>query len=239
MGAGYGHDSSSRIDDIVLAPPGSGPDAEYDAFEYDSRRLGRVNTAPKLGPGFGRPSFDWRGAPLKPPGCGAGKVYKLPEPEVYLPRGPRTPRWDPANPRFAKTRQMPTDAQYTLPEARVYLPCTGMGGTRLGPGLGKGVGPRIDPSSYRLGHGADRLYDIPPYRHQSSERDDKRSCRLSSALSLSARVLCDDTAAFERCVRVRDAQGAPHQGRRQIRLHLLRAARRPPRGRLTTAHRAA
>jgi len=170
MGPGFGRPASDRSK-FDLVPPGEGADVLYDTtrdvalsahmLQGGRRRLGRINTAPSLGPGLGR-STSPRGCDLVPPGSGSPTLYDLPAPEMYKqPRQPRVPRWDPSHARFPSPPKLNTDAQYSLPRVEVYRSTNSTLSTRMGPGLGRTVGPRIDARMWKVGDGADALYTVP------------------------------------------------------------------------------
>jgi len=156
LGPGLGKPVGPRIDPNFFGHSG-GADTFYDP------PLQRSGTAPSLGPGFGRPSSP-RSCDLAPPGSGADQVYSLPDVAVYKqPRDVGTVRWDPKRPRFDKTRKPLCGVYYTLPEHKVYMKTGSAQSTRLGPGLGKPSGERIDGRQYKGGNGADALYTLPSF----------------------------------------------------------------------------
>jgi len=148
---------------VDLVPPGCGPSTFYDVSATRDSPI-KPNTAPKLGPGPGRP-FSPRGCDLVPPGAGADNLYELPDPDSYKqPRGPRVARWDPAYKRFPKVPKIGTDTQYTLPHPDVFMKTNASCTSRIGPGPGRDVASRIDPRQYKVGQGADALYDVTPIK---------------------------------------------------------------------------
>jgi hypothetical protein len=173
LGPGLGKKVGPRIDPAPYKP-GAGAQTFYEIPEV------RSGTAPSLGPGYGRPSVP-RDCDLVPPGCGADQIYTLPDPESYKQQSVHgVPRWDPKRPRFEKEWRPPCDQMYSLPDESVYMSIGANPAPRLGPGLGKKVGDRIDPAQYRVGQGADALYSLPElgvYRASKSSS----SCRFGGA----------------------------------------------------------
>ena len=150
FGEGFGHLPKARdIADLIPRPAGA--DVDF----YDVPPV-RCSTAPRIGPGEGRPMSP-RSPQLVPPGCGADTMYDLPSPDVYHPRMPGVPRWDPGFARFPKTHKYDCDTQYDEVPFDVYRKIGSACTTRIG-----SSGPRIDPAQYRIGEGADALYSIPP-----------------------------------------------------------------------------
>lgn len=133
--------------DVQLAPSGCGADTFY------AVRAERCMTAPRFGPGHGRPMSPQH-TDLVPKTDGADALYSMPPVDAYRPRQPRIARWDPALEQRPRTRGLLTHAQYTLPAPEVFMKNTVMP-VRL-----DRSGPRI--GSTPRGEGADCLYSIPP-----------------------------------------------------------------------------
>jgi len=182
VGPGLGKQVGPRIDPTLMDSSGAGPNKYYDWPLQGSE------SAPTLGPGLGR-QVSARDCDLVPPGAGADVQYDLPSVDKYRPRLPAGAlHWDAKRPRFDPPHKLSTDKVYDVVDFNVYRSQGSACVTRIGPGLGKQVGPRIDPTLFgRIGDGTDSFYDLPSvqaYKERSSSFRFAYSPHSSSAPSL-------------------------------------------------------
>ena len=140
---------------------GDGADKMYDITPFDVYKDTSLASAVRFGPGLGRPHSP-RQTQLAMPGDGAAVQYDAVPFRVYKASTGFTGAlsWEGGD-RFKAPRKEMADVFYDLPDPSKYRDDAAAMVPRLGPGPGRKVGPRIDPTPYRPGDGADRHYSLP------------------------------------------------------------------------------